>query len=136
MTMSPSGGENARSAVIGSQPLSGWLKWDSPAKNKVADPFGLSEDRDPTSELLTVLGMTTGKGGETMTARDLIVKADRIRQEMGLSQAEWGRQAGLDEFGKAVGRTYYRGNCKLSTMVMLLRPLGYEIKIMKVEDMP
>lgn len=74
-----------------------------------------------------------------MTARDLIVQADRIRQDMGLSQAEWGRQAGLDEFGKAVGRTYYRGNCKLSTMVMLLRPLGYEIKIEKVmdlEDMP
>ena len=72
------------------------------------------------------------------TARDLIVQADRIRQDMGLSQAEWGRQAGLDEFGKAVGRTYYRGNCKLSTLVMLLRPLGYEIKIQKVEldDMP
>lgn len=74
-----------------------------------------------------------------MTARDLIIQADRIRQEKGLSQAEWGRQAGLDEFGKAVGRTYYRGNCKLSTMVMLLRPLGYELKIEKVmdlEDMP
>ncbi len=71
-----------------------------------------------------------------MTARNLIVQADKIRQDKGLSQAEWGRQAGLDEFGKAVGRTYYRGNCKLSTMVMLLRPLGYEIKIMKVEDLP
>lgn len=74
-----------------------------------------------------------------MTARDLIVQADRIRQDMGLSQAEWGRQAGLDEFGKAVGRTYYRGNCKLSTLVMLLRPLGYEVrieKIMELEDIP
>ena len=93
-------------------------------------------DSDPPSELLTVLGMTRRKDGETMTARDLIVQADKIRQDMELSQAEWGRQAGLDEFGKAVGRTYYRGNCKLSTMVMLLRPLGYELKIMKVEDMP
>ena len=100
------------------------------------NPFGLSVDSDPTSELLTVLGMTTGKDGETMTARDLIVQADKIRQDMELSQAEWGRQAGLDEFGKAVGRTYYRGNCKLSTMIMLLRPLGYELQIMKVEDMP
>ena len=80
--------------------------------------------------------MTTRKDGETMTARDLIVQADKIRQEKGMSQAEWGRQAGLDEFGKAVGRTYYRGNCKLSTLVMLLRPLGYEIKIMKVDEMP
>ena len=91
---------------------------------------------DTLSELFTVLWMTNRKDGETMTARDLIVEADKIRQEKGMSQAEWGRQAGLDEFGKAVGRTYYRGNCKLSTMVMLLRPLGYEIKIMKVEDMP
>ena len=71
-----------------------------------------------------------------MTARELIVQADKIRQETGLSQAEWSRQAGFDETGKAVGRTYYRGNCKLSTLVMLLRPLGYELKIMKVEDLP
>lgn len=76
-----------------------------------------------------------------MTARDLIVQADKIRQDefQGMSQAEWGRQAGLDECGKAVGRTYFRGNCKLSTMIMLLRPLGYELKIEKVmdlEDMP
>ena len=74
-----------------------------------------------------------------MTARDLIIQADKIRQEQGLTQAELGRQAGLDEFGKAVGRTYYRGNCKLSTLIMLLRPMGYELKIEKVmdlEDMP
>ena len=71
-----------------------------------------------------------------MTSRELIVQADRIRQEKGISQAEWGRQAGLDEWGKAVGRTYYRGNCKLSTMAMLLEPLGYELRIVKVEDMP
>jgi hypothetical protein len=83
--------------------------------------------------------MTTGKDGETMTSRELIVEADRIRQEMGISQAEWGRRAGLDECGKAVGRTYYRGNCKLSTIQMLLKPLGYELrieKIMDLEDMP
>jgi hypothetical protein len=85
--------------------------------------------------------MTRRRGGETMTARDLIVQADKIRQDefQWMSQAEWGRQAGLDECGKAVGRTYFRGNCKLSTMIMLLRPLGYELKIEKVmdlEDMP
>lgn len=85
--------------------------------------------------LLTVLGMTEMKGGETMTARELIVQADRIRQDEfeGMSQAEWGRRAGLDECGKAVGRTYFRGNCKLTTMIRLLRPLGYELKIMKLE---
>ena len=104
--------------------------------NSDGNPFGLSWYRDAASELLTVLGMTTRKDGETMTARDLIVQADKIRQEQDLSQAEWGRKAGLDEWGKAVGRTYYRGNCKLSTIIMLLRPLGYELKIMKMEDMP
>lgn len=74
-----------------------------------------------------------------MDARELIIKADRIRQEQKLSQAEWSRAAGLDDVGMAISRTYNRGNCKLSTMVMLLRPLGYELKIEKVmdlEDMP
>ena len=71
-----------------------------------------------------------------MTSRELIIQADKIRQDLNLSQAEWGRQAGLDECGKAVGRTYFRGNCKLSTIIMLLRPLGYELKIMKMEDRP
>lgn len=105
--------------------------------------LGLSADREPTSgriiELLTVLGMTSEGDGETMNARELIVESDRIRQEKGLSQAEWGRQAGFDECGKAVSRTFFRGNCKLTTMVRLLKPLGYELKIEKVidlEDMP
>ena len=76
-----------------------------------------------------------------MTSRDLITQADQIRRDefQGMSQAEWGRKAGFDDFGKAVSRTYFRGNCKLSTMIMLLRPLGYELKIekvMDVEDMP
>ena len=71
-----------------------------------------------------------------MTARELIIQADKIRQEMKMSQAEWGRQAGLDEWGKAVGRTYFRGNCKLTTMIRLLRPLGYELTIRKMEDQP
>lgn len=71
-----------------------------------------------------------------MNARELIVKADEIRQEQKLSQAEWSRAAGLDDVGMAVSRTYNRGNCKLSTMIMLLRPLGYELEIIKVDDLP
>ena len=108
--------------------------------------FGLRVDSDPPSgrlmlQLLAVLGMTKREDGETMTARDLIVKADRIRLDefQGMSQAEWSRQAGLDVSGKAVCNADNKGNCKLSTLVMLLRPLGYELKIEKVmdlEDMP
>ena len=71
-----------------------------------------------------------------MNARDLIVQADKLRNEQNLSQAEWSRAAGLDDAGVAVCRTFNKGNCKLSTLVRLLKPLGYELKIMKVEDMP
>ena len=71
-----------------------------------------------------------------MTARDLIVQADGIRRDHGLNQAEWSRSAGLDDAGVAVCRTFNRGNCKLTTLVRLLKPLGYELKIVKVEDMP
>ena len=70
------------------------------------------------------------------SARELIVRADAIRQEQNLSQAEWSRLSGLDEVGMAVSRTYNRGNCKLSTMIMLLKPLGYELKLVKREDLP
>lgn len=71
-----------------------------------------------------------------MNARDLIVMADRIRREQGLSQVEWSRRSGLDDVGMAISRTYNKGNCKLTTLVRLLKPLGYELKIMKIEDMP
>lgn len=72
-----------------------------------------------------------------MNARELIIEADRIRdEEFHLSQAEWSRRAGLDDVGMAVSRTYNRGNCKLTTLVRLLKPLGYELRIMKLEDLP
>ena len=70
-----------------------------------------------------------------MTARELIVQADKIRQDQNLSQAELSRQAGFDESGVAICRTYNRGNCKLSTMIQMLRPLGYVLKIEKMTDL-
>lgn len=71
-----------------------------------------------------------------MTAREIIVAADAIRKELGITQAEWSRLSGMDEAGMAISRTYNRGNCKLSTIVSMLRPLGYELKITKLEDLP
>ena len=69
-----------------------------------------------------------------MDARQLIIRADEIRREVGIkTQAEWCRMAGFDEFGKLVSNTFRRGNCKLSVFTQLLRPLGYEIKIVKRE---
>ena len=68
-----------------------------------------------------------------MDVRQLILQADEIRRETGMTQAEWCRKAGFDEFGKLVSNTFRRGNCKLSVFAQLLRPLGYEIKIVKKE---
>ena len=69
-----------------------------------------------------------------MDARQLIVQADEIRRDEGMTQAEWCRRAGFDEFGKLVSNTFRRGNCKLSVFAQLLKPLGYEIRIVKQED--
>lgn len=69
-----------------------------------------------------------------MDARGLITAADRIAREQGLTQAEWCRQAGFDQFGKLVSNTFKRGNCKLSVLAQLLKPLGYELQIVKQED--
>ena len=69
-----------------------------------------------------------------MDARQLIVQADEIRRDEGMTQAEWCRRAGFDEFGKLVSNTFRRGNCKLSVVAQLLKPLGYEIRIVKKED--
>ena len=68
-----------------------------------------------------------------MSARELITKADELARDQGMSQAEWCRRAGFDEFGKLVSRTYIRGNCKLNVLVELLKPLGYELAIVKRE---
>ena len=68
-----------------------------------------------------------------MDARQLIVQADEIRRGEGMTQAEWSRAAGFDEFGKLVSNTFRRGNCKLSVFQQLPRPLGYELRIVKKE---
>lgn len=62
-----------------------------------------------------------------MDARRLIMQLDGIRIDRGMTQVEWSRSAGYDEFGKCVSRTYNRGNCKLSTAISLARPLGYDV---------
>ena len=68
-----------------------------------------------------------------MNARQLIERADEIRREEGITQAEWSRRAGYDEFGKIIGNTLKRNDCKLKVMTQLLKPLGYELRIVKQE---
>ena len=69
-----------------------------------------------------------------MDTRELITQADQIAREQGLTQAEWSRRAGFDEFGKVISNSFNRGNCKLSVLAQLLKPLGYELKIVKREE--
>ena len=69
-----------------------------------------------------------------MDARQLITRADEIRRDQEMTQAEWCRRAGFDEFGKLVSNTYRRGNCKLSVFSQLLKALGYELRIVKQEE--
>ena len=73
--------------------------------------------------------------GEIMDeSRELVCEADRIRSDQNITQAEWCRRAGMDSVGVAVSRTFKRGDCKLSTMVRLLKPLGYKLTITKDVD--
>lgn len=67
-------------------------------------------------------------------ARTMICEADRLSKEQGLSQAEWCRRSGFDEFGKRISRTFSNGNCKLHVLIQLLSALGYEIRIVKKDE--
>lgn len=71
-----------------------------------------------------------------MDARELIVMADKIRQEQNLTQTEWSRRAGYDIYGKLISNAYARGDCRLSVITQLLQPLGYTLEIRKLEDGP
>lgn len=69
-----------------------------------------------------------------MDGKQLILQAVQIAREKGLSQAEWSRMSGYDEFGKIVSNTLKRGDCKLKVMTQLLKPLGCRLVIVSNED--
>ena len=71
-----------------------------------------------------------------MTAGEFIRTLDSIRISRGLTQAEWSRRAGYDEFGKLISRAYFRGNCKLSTAIRLAGALGYNLTLTPTEEKP
>ena len=66
-----------------------------------------------------------------LNARQLVTEAAMIAIEQGLTQAEWCRRAGYDEFGKLISNSRARGDCKLSVMTQLLKPLGCRLIIVK-----
>jgi len=65
------------------------------------------------------------------TAREIIWKADEIAREQGLNQSSWSKAAGKADSGQTVSRILSRGECKLSTLIDLLDPLGYEVTFQK-----
>lgn len=69
-----------------------------------------------------------------MEANELICQADRIAREQGLTQTDWCRRSGYDQYGKLVSNMFRRGDCKLTVLTQLLKPLGYELRIAKKED--
>lgn len=69
-----------------------------------------------------------------MDGKQLIFQAIQIAREKGLSQAEWSRMSGYDEFGKIISNTLKRGDCKLKVMTQLLESLGCRLTIVKDGD--
>ena len=68
-----------------------------------------------------------------MDARALIVVADRIAREQGMTQARWSRRAGFAFNGQTVSRILSKGDCRVSTFISLLEPLGYKLALVKEE---
>lgn len=66
-----------------------------------------------------------------MEARELILEADRIARNHGMNQSEWSNRAGMAPNGQTVSRLMARGDCRVSTLIALLRPLGYRLTITK-----
>lgn len=69
-----------------------------------------------------------------MTARELILQADGIAREQGFTQARWSKAAGRAESGQTVSRILSKGECKVSTLLALLEPLGCELAIRRNEN--
>ena len=68
-----------------------------------------------------------------MEARELILQADSIARDKGLTQAKWSSMAGHNPNGQTVSRIINRGECKLSTFIELLGAVGCELQIRKIE---
>ena len=69
-----------------------------------------------------------------MTAKEIICFADKEAREKGLSQMQWGKEAGLDPYGKTISRAYFKSDCKLSVCIKMLNSLGYELVVQKGDE--
>ena len=67
-----------------------------------------------------------------MSARDLILAANLAAGKRGLSQSEWSARAGMATGGQGVSKLLSRGDCRLSTILALLQPLGMTLEIVQI----
>ena len=66
-----------------------------------------------------------------MDARALILLADRIARDQGHSQSSWSRRSGHAFNGQTVSRIISQGDCRISTFLDLIEPLGYKLALIK-----
>jgi hypothetical protein len=64
-----------------------------------------------------------------MDSRTLILNADRIAREHGMSQSQWSTVAGYAINGQTVSRIINNGDCRVSTFLNLLHAIGCELVI-------
>ena len=69
-----------------------------------------------------------------MAQRALIMEADKIAREKGLTQSQWSRLAGYANNGQTVSRIVKAGDCRISTFNTLLNAIGYKLKIEKIDE--
>jgi hypothetical protein len=68
-----------------------------------------------------------------MELRALILQADQLAREKGLNQKKWSDVAGYAKNGQTVSRIMSKGDCRMSTFLSLLKPLGAELRIVRVD---
>ena len=66
-----------------------------------------------------------------MDARALILLADSIARDQGHSQSSWSRVSGRAFNGQTVSRIISKGDCRISTFLDLIEPLGYKLALIK-----
>ena len=69
-----------------------------------------------------------------MNARKLILQADEIAREKGLTQTQWSTAAGHAKNGQTVSRIVSTGECKLSTFLHLLAAIDCRLEIVEDND--
>ena len=69
-----------------------------------------------------------------MNARTLILQADEIAREKGMTQAQWSTEAGHAKNGQTVSRIISKGDCRISTFLRLLSAVGCRLEIVEEND--